>query len=49
MLWKEIYQEFGSNADFSDDFLMKKWRNLRDTYVRIRGEAEPSGSAAKKK
>lgn len=51
VLWQEIYQEFGSNPDFSIDFLMKKWRNLRDTYVRIKGDSksEPSGSAAKNK
>ncbi|KAF5303536.1 hypothetical protein FQR65_LT18970 [Abscondita terminalis] len=31
---------------------MKKWRNLRDTYVRLKGEYEtyvPSGSASKKR
>lgn len=37
---------------FSVQFLMSKWRNLRDTYVRVKGEYESykkSGSAAKKK
>lgn len=48
-LWTEIFQEFGGNPNFSLEFLMKKWRNLRDTYVRLKGEYTPSGSAAIKK
>lgn len=28
---------------------MNKWRNLRDTYVRLKGEYMPSGSASRKK
>lgn len=38
--------------EFSIKYLMTKWRNLRDTYVRVKGEYESnkkSGSAAKKK
>nr|CAI5841828.1 unnamed protein product [Callosobruchus analis] len=51
-----------SNPDFevaqvqagsvSVEFLMKKWRNLRDTFIRVKNEYEayqPSGSQAKKK
>ncbi|XP_050314863.1 uncharacterized protein LOC126749222 [Anthonomus grandis grandis] len=48
-MWLEIYKEFGENPNFSLDFLQKKWRNLRDTYVRIKGEYLPSGSGAKRK
>lgn len=48
-LWTEIFQEFGENPNFPLDFLIKKWRNLRDTYVRLKGEYTPSGSAAIKK
>lgn len=48
-LWLEIWDEFGQNPDFPVDCLIKKWRNLRDTYVRLKGEYTPSGSAAKKK
>lgn len=38
--------------EFAVPILMRKWRNLRDTYVRIKGEMEsyiPSGSGAGKK
>lgn len=48
-LWLEVFQEFGENPEYSLEFLQKMWRNLRDTYVRIRGDYVPSGSAAKKK
>lgn len=48
-LWFEIFAEFGENPEFSINFLQKKWRNLRDTYVRLKGKYSPSGSAAKKK
>lgn len=48
-LWLEIFEEFGANPEFSTEYLIKKWRNLRDTYVRLKGEYTPSGSAAKKK
>ncbi|CAH0547154.1 unnamed protein product [Brassicogethes aeneus] len=48
-MWQEIYREFGENAGFSVEFLSKKWRTLRDTYVRIKGEYTPSGAAASKK
>ncbi|KAG5887535.1 hypothetical protein JTB14_013805 [Gonioctena quinquepunctata] len=50
-LWLEIYREFGEQPEFSIKYLMTKWRNLRDTYVRVKGEYESykkSGSAAKK-
>ncbi|KAL1502874.1 hypothetical protein ABEB36_007952 [Hypothenemus hampei] len=45
-LWVEIYEELGSNSEFSIEFLMNKWRNLRDTYIRIKNQYNPSGSAA---
>ncbi|XP_072402389.1 uncharacterized protein [Diabrotica undecimpunctata] len=48
-LWEEIYAEFGCNPQFSIEFLIQKWRNLRDTYVRLKNEHMPSGSAAHKK
>ncbi|XP_072399798.1 uncharacterized protein [Diabrotica undecimpunctata] len=48
-LWTEIFEEFGSNPEFSIEYLTKKWRNLRDTYIRLKGEYTPSGSSAKKK
>ncbi|KAG5869674.1 hypothetical protein JTB14_035600 [Gonioctena quinquepunctata] len=51
-LWLEIYREFGEQPEFPIKYLMTKWRNLRDTYVRVKGEYESykkSGSAAKKK
>lgn len=48
-LWLEIFAEFGSNPEFTIEFLIKKWRNLRDTFVRIKGEYTPSGSACQKK
>ncbi|KAF5283209.1 hypothetical protein FQR65_LT14040 [Abscondita terminalis] len=51
-LWAEIYEQFGEQEEYSIEVLMKKWRNLRDTYVRLKGEYEtyvPSGSASKKR
>lgn len=48
-LWMEIFNEFGENPEFSVEYLSKKWRNLRDTYVRLKAEYTPTGSAAKKK
>lgn len=48
-LWLEIHAEFGDNPEFSVEFLQKKWRSLRDIFVRVKGEYTPSGSAAKKK
>lgn len=48
-LWLEVYEEFGASPEFPIEFLIKKWRNLRDTYVRLKGEYTPSGSAGKKK
>ncbi|KAK4887400.1 hypothetical protein RN001_003671 [Aquatica leii] len=37
-LWFEIYEHFGEQEEYSIEVLMKKWRNLRDTYVRIKSE-----------
>ncbi|KAK4887426.1 hypothetical protein RN001_003697 [Aquatica leii] len=51
-LWAEISEQFGEQEEYSIEVLMKKWRNLRDTYVRLKGEYDsyvPSGSANKKK
>ncbi|CAG9818744.1 unnamed protein product [Phaedon cochleariae] len=51
-LWLEVYEAFGEQEHLSVSVLIKKWRNLRDTYVRVKGETEsyvPSGSAAGKK
>ncbi|KAL1489733.1 hypothetical protein ABEB36_013668 [Hypothenemus hampei] len=48
-LWKEIFEEFGENPELPIDFLQKKWKNLRDTYIRLRNEYTPSGAPSKKK
>uniref|UniRef100_A0A6P7GGN3 Uncharacterized protein LOC114342324 n=1 Tax=Diabrotica virgifera virgifera TaxID=50390 RepID=A0A6P7GGN3_DIAVI len=48
-MWQEIYTVFGENPQYSIEFLSKKWRNLRDTDVRIRNDYTPSGSGAVKK
>ncbi|KAG5864526.1 hypothetical protein JTB14_002378 [Gonioctena quinquepunctata] len=51
-LWVEILSEFGGNTDLTPDILQKKWKNLRDKYIKTKAELDtyiPSGSAAKKK
>ncbi|KAF5296839.1 hypothetical protein FQA39_LY12357 [Lamprigera yunnana] len=47
-LWIEIYNALGKK--YSINFLQKKWRNLRDTYVKAKVEIEvytPSGGPSK--
>ncbi|CAH1106939.1 unnamed protein product [Psylliodes chrysocephalus] len=49
-LWLEIFKEF--SEQFSIEFLQRKWRNMRDTFIKVKGEVEsyiPSGSATKKR
>ncbi|CAH1109937.1 unnamed protein product [Psylliodes chrysocephalus] len=51
-LWVEILSEFGGNTDLTPAILQKKWKNLRDKYIKTKAELDtytPSGSAAKKK
>ncbi|KAL1487947.1 hypothetical protein ABEB36_015330 [Hypothenemus hampei] len=41
-LWQEIFEKFRQNSEFPIEFLQKKWKNLKDTYIRLRSEYIPS-------
>ncbi|CAH1112986.1 unnamed protein product [Psylliodes chrysocephalus] len=50
-LWVEIQIEFG-DTDLSLAVLQKKWKNLRDTYIKTKAEVEvyvPTGASQKKR
>ncbi|CAG9814590.1 unnamed protein product [Phaedon cochleariae] len=44
MLWKDIYEAMGGCITLQE--LPKKWKALRDRYLRLKGKKQPSGSGA---